>query len=151
MENIEQNRIDCQVPIQVQDGYDAIAEETGPAAVRLRRWLDGLVAIKRRKALDDPEMFATYHALAEDARDVVREHVEELIGQLARIVGDGAAQGAFRVGDPHAAARAVFDATARFHHPVHAAEWRDPQIDAAFDGVWRLVLAGLVNSGETRQ
>jgi hypothetical protein len=30
----------------------AIAEDQGPAAVRLRRWLEGLVAIKRRKALD---------------------------------------------------------------------------------------------------
>jgi hypothetical protein len=30
-----------------------------------------------------------------------------------------------------------------FHHPVHAPEWRDPGIDAAFEGVWRLVMEGL--------
>jgi hypothetical protein len=33
---------------------------------------------------------------------------------------------------------------------VHEAEWREPHIDAAFDGVWRLVLAGLINDGEMR-
>src|SRR4029450_6736047 len=45
-----------------------ITEERGPAAARLRRWLDTLIAIKRRKVRDDPEMFATYHALAGGAR-----------------------------------------------------------------------------------
>jgi hypothetical protein len=40
-------------------------------------------------------------------------------------------------------ARAVFDATTRFHNPAHAAQWREPDIDAAFDRVWVLVLKGL--------
>jgi hypothetical protein len=37
----------------------------------------------------------------------------------------------------------VFRATVSFHHPVHAAEWSDPGIDAAFEGMWRLVMEGL--------
>jgi hypothetical protein len=44
---------------------------------------------------------------------------------------------------PVAAGRTVFDATARFHNPAHAAEWADPGIEAAFEGVWSLILAGL--------
>ena len=125
------------VPLQ------AIAEERGPAPARLRRWFDALIAFKRRKLLNEPELFATYHALAEDAREVIREHVVELVGQVARIIRDGVAEGAFRVVDPDAAAQAVFRATASFHHPVHAPEWSDPGIDAAFEGVWRLVMDGL--------
>ncbi|MCI0429892.1 MAG: TetR/AcrR family transcriptional regulator [Rhodospirillales bacterium] len=124
------------VPLQ------AIADEQGPPAARLRRWLDALIAIKRRKVLDEPELF-TYHALAEDARAVIGQHVAELVGQLARIVRDGVAEGAFRAVDSDAAAWAVFRATASFHHPVHAGEWSDPGIDAAFEGVWALVLEGL--------
>jgi Tetracyclin repressor-like, C-terminal domain len=120
-----------------------IADETGPAKGRLRRWLDGLCGTKRRKAHADPALFAMYHALAQEARQVVHLHVAELVGQLARILRDGVARGEFRVNDPDAAARAVFDATARFHHPAHAAEWADPNLDAAFGGVWRLILAGL--------
>jgi hypothetical protein len=45
--------------------------------------------------------------------------------------------------DPTVAGRAVFDATARFHNPVLAAEWFDPGIDAAFEGAWSLVVAVL--------
>ena len=127
---------------------DAIAGERGPAAARLRRWLDTLIAIKRRKVRDDPEMFATYHALAEDARGVIREHVAELVRQIACIVRDGVAEGTFRAVDPEDAAWAILRATASFHHPVHAPEWSDPGIDAAFEGVWRLLMEGLRASGE---
>jgi len=86
-------------------------------------------------------------ALAEGAREVIREHVDELVGQLARIIRDGAAAGAFRAVEPDAAAWAVFWATASFHHPAHAAEWSDPGIDAAFEGVWQLLLEGLRSPG----
>ncbi|MCK6624607.1 MAG: TetR family transcriptional regulator [Anaerolineae bacterium] len=121
----------------------AVAAETGPAPERLRRWLDLLIMSKRKRAFDDPEMFATYLEIAADARDVVKAHVNELTGQLARIIADGVAQGEFTAVDPITAGRAVFDATSRFHKPTHAAEWSDPGIDAAFEGVWSLILGGL--------
>jgi hypothetical protein len=34
-------------------------------------------------------------------------------------------------------------ATLRFHHPLHADEWREPTIDTAYEEVWQLVMAGL--------
>ena len=121
----------------------AIAEEDTPAPERLRLWLQLLVAAKRKRVLGDPELFATYLALADEARDVVATHFDELLGQLAIIVADGIARGEFTVADPVAAARAVLDATSRFHNPVHAATWSDRGIDAAFDAVLSLVLGGL--------
>jgi AcrR family transcriptional regulator len=121
----------------------AIADEQSPAPARLRRWLDVLIASKRKRVSDDPELFATYLALAADTRDVVARHITELTDQLARIIGDGVARGEFAVADPAAAGRAVLDATSRFHNPAHAATWSDPDIDAAFESVWALVVRGL--------
>jgi AcrR family transcriptional regulator len=121
----------------------AVAEDEGPAPKRLRRWLDLLISSKRSRALNEPELFATYMALVAEARDVVKAHVDTLVGQLAQIIAGGIARGEFAVADPVAAARAVFDATARFHNPVHAAEWSDAGIDAALEGVWTLLLCGL--------
>jgi hypothetical protein len=40
-------------------------------------------------------------------------------------------------------ARAVFDATARFHNPANAPEWSGPEIDAAYEDVRALVLSRL--------
>ncbi|HEX2909947.1 MAG TPA: TetR family transcriptional regulator [Chloroflexia bacterium] len=114
-----------------------------PATERLRHWLDLLVSSKRKKAFDDPELFATYMELVKEAREVVKVHVEHLNVQLSRIVEDGVASGEFAAVDPKIAGCAVFDATARFHNPAHASEWSDPGINAAFEGVWSLILSGL--------
>jgi AcrR family transcriptional regulator len=130
---------------EISKPLEAIAAGKGTARQRLERWLDGLVQAKRRKALDDPELFATYIELAADAREVVKTHVETLVDQLTRIVAEGVADSAFAADDPRAAARAAFDATSRFHNPAHAAEWSDLQIDAAYEGVRALVLRGLTS------
>ena len=79
-----------------------IAEAPGPATERLRAWLDALIAAKHAKVLDDPELFATYTALAGEAREVVAEHVAALVAQIAAILADGVAQGEFEVADPRA-------------------------------------------------
>jgi AcrR family transcriptional regulator len=122
---------------------EAVAVEQGPAPERLRRWLDLLVAGKRKRAAGDPALFAAYIALAKQAREVVRAHIDTLIGQAARIIADGVARGEFTADDPVAAGRAVLLATSRFHDPSHAAEWSDPGIDQALDEVWRLLACGL--------
>ncbi|RNL86140.1 TetR family transcriptional regulator [Halostreptopolyspora alba] len=132
---------------RVADPLADIAHEDGPADERLRRWLRTLAEAKRRKVLDDPELFHTYHTLAEQARGVVDEHVRELTDQLTRIIRDGAAQGRYRVASPEAAARGVFDATVRFHHPAHSREWGHPGVDADFDVVVTMIQSALAASG----
>jgi hypothetical protein len=121
-----------------------VAEEDGPAAERLVRWLDLLVEAKQARARDDPELFATYVQIAGESREVITAHVVALVSQLDRIVADGAERGEFAVDDPRSAARAVFDATARFHNPANAASWTDPGIGTAYEEVRMLVTAGLM-------
>lgn len=123
----------------------AIAQEKGSAVELLHRWLEQLMTLKRQKVLDDPEMFATYSAIAQEAREVVQSHVDELVGQVAQIIQSGISSREFKVSDPHEAAKAVFNATVRFHHPAHASEWSHPDINTDFVHVWRLVLAGLMH------
>ena len=120
-----------------------IALRAGPAPRRLRALFDALIAVKRKRATDDPELFAAYRTLATDAQSVVAAHVDELVALAATVIRAGVKDGSFRRVDPVSAGRAVLFATARFHHPAHAAEWVDADIDAAFDDVWKLVMGGL--------
>jgi AcrR family transcriptional regulator len=120
-----------------------IANEDGPASERLLRWLHLLCSMKRTHALEDPELFETYKELAGEARSVVKAHVDHLAEQITHIIIDGVAQGEFATDDPFVTGRAVLTATTRFHDPAHATEWSDPDIAAAFDGVWSLILVGL--------
>jgi AcrR family transcriptional regulator len=120
-----------------------IADETGPAPARLERWLRAMIAIKHKKVGDDPEMFATYLSLAQEACKVVRAHKDGLVDQVAHILSDGVKQGVFEISDLKATARALFEATSRFHHPAHAEEWKDPDLSARIDAVLALLLRGV--------
>lgn len=121
----------------------AIVASRATAPQRLRRLYDTLVAIKRRRAADDPELFAAYRTLAAETQSVAPAHVDELVKLTATIIRSGIKEGSFRKVDPMAAGRSVLFATSRFHHPVHAAEWKEPGIDAAYDGIWKLLMDGL--------
>jgi AcrR family transcriptional regulator len=122
----------------------AIAAKSGPAPRRLRKLFDTLIAVKRRRATEDRELFAAYRTLAADVQTVVSAHLDELIELAATVIRSGVKDGTFRPVDPIAAGRAVLLATSRFHHPAHAAEWADRSIDAAYDDVWRLLMNGLL-------
>ena len=120
-----------------------IAEGAGPAPAKLERWLRTMIAIKHKKLGDDPEMFETYLTLAQEACKVVKAHKDGLIDQVADILSEGVKQGAFQVADTKATARALFEATSRFHHPAHAEEWKDPQLAARIDVLLALLLRGV--------
>lgn len=128
----------------------AIAARRGPAPKRLRHLFDALLAVKRKRAADDPELFAAYRTLAAEAQAVIAAHVDELVALTAKVIAAGVKEGTFRRVDPVATARAVLMATSRFHHPVHAAEWSDRGIDRAFDDVWKILMAGLLAAKKRR-
>ena len=125
-----------------------IVDEQGPAPARLERWLRTMFAIKCLKVSEDPEMFATYMTLAQEACQAVKAHRACLIDQVAQILKDGVAQGAFDIADADVTAKTLYDATCRFHHPAHADEWKDPDIAARMDSVLKLLLKGLQAPGQ---
>jgi len=120
-----------------------IAERSGPAEDRLREWVRTLARLKRHKVLDDPQMFAAYSALAKSAAHVATAHVAELQHQLAGILEDGAAEGAFRLRDVSRAAAAVQNATLRFHHPQLLLPPAPLPTARELDSVLDLVISGL--------
>jgi AcrR family transcriptional regulator len=122
-----------------------VAQDRDPEA-RLRDWLAALFAAKRRKAGEDPELFATYMVLvgeSGESGEAVGEHISVLTGQLTTIVRSGLDSGAFAAADPAATATALFHATDRFHDPCHAREWEQPGVEGEFESVVDLVLRGL--------
>ena len=128
---------------RVNAPLQAITESSEAAPARLERWLRAMITIKHKKVSDDPEMFETYLTLAQEACKVVKAHKDGLVDQIAQILSDGVREGAFEVADTKATARALFDATSRFHHPAHAEEWGDAQIPARIDALLALLLRGV--------
>ena len=120
-----------------------LAAGDGPAPERLEKWLRTAFSIKQKKVCDDPEMFATYLALAQGAREVVEAYKDKQVDLIAKILSDGVAQGVFEMDDVKTTARAVFDATVRYHHPAHAEEWAKPECPSRIDALIALLLRGV--------
>ena len=125
----------------VSDPLEAIAAAPQPAAVRLEAWVLTLMHLKLHKLQDDPELFAVYHAVAEEARGVVAQHVATLLGQLERIIAEGVVLGEFTLQEQAAAARAVLNATMPFHHPALLTTVLPAEAEAR--AVLALLVAGL--------
>lgn len=70
-----------------------LAAGDGPAPERLEKWLRTAFSIKQKKVCDDPEMFATYLALAQGAREVVEAYKDKQVDLIAKILSDGVAPG----------------------------------------------------------
>ncbi|GAA2432015.1 TetR/AcrR family transcriptional regulator [Streptomyces glaucus] len=128
---------------RTSEALSGIAAADRDAESRLRDWLAALFDAKRRKAGDDPELFATYSVLTAESGTAVGEHLADLTAQLTRIIEAGTADGTFAAADPATAAGAVFQATVRFHDPCHAREWERPAAEAEFAAVVDLIVRGL--------
>ncbi|QKW33150.1 TetR family transcriptional regulator [Actinomadura sp. NAK00032] len=129
---------------RVRDQLTATVRASGLAPPdRLHLLLTTMFAMKWTKAREDPELFATFRVLAADHSAVSSAHVDFLLAEVRAIVADGMTTGTFTPGDPEALARAVLDATTRFHDPTHAAEWNSPETEAQSEAVISLILTGL--------
>jgi AcrR family transcriptional regulator len=128
---------------KVSAPLEAFVTKKGSAAKRLEGWVLALAEAKRRKVLDDPELFEAYHAVAEAAREVIADHLATLQRQVTAIIADGVAAGEFRVKDVSQAARAVLSATLRFHHPHMVRASGGADSEAEIKAVMKLVIAGL--------
>lgn len=130
---------------RTSEALSGIVSGSEAPEVKLRHWLGELFTVKRRKVADDPELFATYSALAMEHSAAVDRHVADLTDQLASILREGAERGDFPISDADvdALARSVFDATNRFHHPVHATDWQRPGVDEEHEVLLDLVIRGV--------
>ena len=118
-------------------------DHSRPASDRLAIWFDMLRKAKRRKLVDEPELFRVYVDTVGGAPKAAGEHVKHLLKQIEGIIIDGKESGEFPAHlDAKAAARSFLHATAAFHHPALVVQQPYPS-EAEARSLIRLILAGL--------
>lgn len=96
-----------------------ITEDKKTAAPkRLKAWLRTLAEVKRKKVLDDPELFAVYSSITAGAHEVVAQHMTHMLDEIATILRDGAKAGDWPLKSTERSARLILNGTSRFHHPA---------------------------------
>jgi AcrR family transcriptional regulator len=119
------------------------ADKKTPALKRLKLWLRTLAETKRRKVLDDPELFAVYNSITQNAHAVSAAHIAHLHDEVAEILRDGLRERAWVVSDPTKTAALILNATARFHHPAMVALDSRKTDLKDLDALVDLLIAGL--------
>ena len=129
---------------RVMAPLEPIVRGPGPAGDRLRAWLLALHQAKVAKVHDDPELFATYQAVAAESPAAVARHLATLVEHVAAMVADGVAAGEFPAGtDPRRAARTILNGSLAFHHPRLVAERARPTDNEEAEEVFALLILGL--------
>jgi AcrR family transcriptional regulator len=122
---------------------DIAADQAAPPPQRLRDWTVALFREKRRQAVEEPELFATFLSLVSADSTVAVDHVAAMMRQLESVVAAGMTSGDFAAGDPAATARVVFEATAAFHYPPLWTQWTLPDREDALGTLLTLIINGL--------
>ncbi|MEX2962001.1 TetR family transcriptional regulator [Microbulbifer sp. TYP-18] len=124
-----------------------ISNKTSSPKKRLHDWFKALMDIKREKATEDPEMFASYALLAQTIpKHIIFEHLELMIQQVEKILLDGVEDGSFEIKDCAITARCLFHATYRYHHPIHSDEWGNKNIKKDFEDLFFLLERAILKS-----
>lgn len=119
------------------------ADKKTPAPKRLKAWVRTLAEVKRKKVLDDPEMFAVYNGITAGAHDVVARHMAHMLEEIGEILHDGAKAGDWPAKAADASAAMVLNATARYHHPAMVQLDRGKGDLRELDALMDVLIAGL--------
>lgn len=121
-----------------------IAADTDiPPPQRLRQWLHELFRVKRERAVEDPELFATFSTVISESAEAATRYRGHLLTHLDTIMECGFETGDFHGFDPSTASRTVFEATMAFHSPFHVTRGDYAERAARLDEVCTLILQGL--------
>ncbi|HBU85574.1 MULTISPECIES: TetR/AcrR family transcriptional regulator [Paenibacillus] len=121
---------------------------SGEGIRHLKVYIEALIRLKRYYAESDAELFEMYARVTQESAEIIDKHVQHLIRHLREIIQQ---DNQFKFSNPDVVAKAILQATARFHHPAHAYEWLSPTIDAEFAQVWLLLEKGLLHLDQERE
>jgi AcrR family transcriptional regulator len=127
---------------EVEEAAAAIARKPLPAAERLRELMTTVHHMNAERFVGDEKIHEMVYVAMTEKWNACQIHVESIIAEIGRVIGDGAASGEFKVDDVAVAAGCTCMAMARFFNPVLIAQCADmpgPSLPQMID----FVLAGL--------
>jgi AcrR family transcriptional regulator len=132
----------------VEEAAQAIAAQSGPAAVRLRELMTSIHRMNSERYVDDSKLHEMVEIAMEESWEVCVAHMERITETIGSVIAQGAASGEFEVADLQLAAMCACTAMIRFFHPQMIAQSSNkpgPTIDEMID----FVIAGLAPRAKT--
>src|SRR6266478_1828000 len=130
----------------VEEAAQAIAAQSGPAAVRLRELMKTIHRMNSERYVGDSKLHDMVEIAMEEDWDVCVAHMEVITHTIGDVIAQGVASGEFWAPDLQTAALCSCTAMIRFFHPQMIAQTANkpgPTIDQMID----FILASLAPRG----
>ena len=132
---------------EVEEAAQAIADNSGPAAPRLRELMKTVHRMNSERYVGDSKLHEMVAIAMEESWEVCLPHMQRITETIAAVIADGAASGEFEAPDVPLAAMCACTAMMRFFHPQMIAQCANkpgPSLDQMID----FVIAGLSPRGK---
>lgn len=114
-----------------------VAEHTGSAPERIRKWFLALHHCKREKILVEPELFRAFDMSSIKGSPAALAHLHFMQNQLTDLIQQGIKEGSLKTENPEQVAALLFEATMAYHHPRLVLEQletdREPALNQLLD------------------
>ena len=128
---------------EVEEAAAAIANETGPATDRFRRFLRTVHEMNASRYVGDRKMHEMVRVALDESWPIVASHIERLDTMMTKILVDGVAGGEFKVKNPVVASRCVHASMMKFCHPAIISEGAGADLAPALETPLDCLLAGV--------
>jgi AcrR family transcriptional regulator len=137
--------------LELEQFMDAIAERRVSAAARIEAVVLELHRKRKRKLIEDAQVFETYKRLVEVRPDFAARRREKILRVFKRLIDEGIKSGEFRSLNSLRSATVLKDATSLFLHPLLIPGTLNEQTEGRAKYVVRFILGGLADSGCLRE
>ena len=128
----------------VEEAAQAIAAQSGPAAVRLRELMTSIHRMNSERYVDDSKLHEMVAIAMEEDWDVCVAHMQLITETIGSVIAQGVASGEFNAADIPLAAMCTCHAMVGFFHPQLIAQAQSkPKPGPTIDQMIDFVLAGL--------
>jgi AcrR family transcriptional regulator len=118
---------------------EAISRRDGDPVEKIHEWFQKLYSTKREKVLNDPELYKSFNAAAEQRKQFYTSHLTHASRQLTRLVEEAVAKKKLAKYPVAKTVVLLLEATVSFHNPnlvaQHVREKREPLLKQVLDVV----------------
>lgn len=130
--------------LEIIDGkLSLLVASAMPARRKVKEWFLTLYTEKRERVRKNSELYGAFLVSGEKARPFIADHVKKSRDQLCQILSEGNSTGDWRVKDPRAAAKVLFDGMMVYHHPRFILERRELDERSALSALLEVLLKGI--------
>jgi AcrR family transcriptional regulator len=127
----------------LEAALERVCQKNKDPIAKIHEWFLKLYQMKRRKVMNDPELYKAFKSVADQKKTIYEKHLAVMNGQLTEIVKSATAQKRLAKHSIKKTVELLFETTTGFHNPTMIARHPNENRENLLKQVLDVVLVGL--------